>query len=98
MCNGAVFGVKKEIPAETTKKPPLRRGGAGMQLPGSQPTSARGTACCCLTRRWAWSRAVGNDASLLPCDFFSIELMETLFRKKQLGGHISDSSRNDHTA
>jgi hypothetical protein len=26
-----------------------------------------------LTRRWAWSRPAGNDASLLPYNFFSIE-------------------------
>jgi hypothetical protein len=41
-----------------------------MLLPSSLPTSARGTARCWLTRRWAWSRPVGNDASLLPYDFF----------------------------
>src|SRR5580698_1120593 len=57
-----------------------------MLLPNSQPTSACGTARCWLTRRWAWSRPVGNDASLLPTIFSPLQLMEALFRKKQLGG------------
>jgi len=57
-----------------------------MLLPSSQPTSACGTARCWLTRRWAWSRPVGNDASLLPTIFSPLQLMEALFRRKQLGG------------
>jgi hypothetical protein len=40
---------------------------------------------------------MANDAVFCPTIFSPLELMEALFRKKQWGGHISDSSRNDNT-
>src|ERR1700691_242163 len=66
------LGTSKKDSWDDKKAAPSQRR-LRMILPSSPPTSARGTIRYWLARRWARSRPVGNDASLLPYGFFSIE-------------------------